>query len=41
MEVLNNGIINNKVNLVPLKWSFEGIGIDDEDEKDNTKNVGP
>ena len=39
MEVLHDGVVYNKVVLVPLKRGIEGVGIDDENEKDYAGNM--
>jgi len=39
MEVFYDGIVDNKVTLIPLERGIEGIGIDDDNEKNQAKNV--
>ena len=41
MEVLYNGILNNKMFFIPLEGSIERIGIDDDNEKNETGDMKP
>jgi len=39
MEVFYDGIVDNKVALIPLERGIEGIGIDDDNEKNQNSDM--
>jgi hypothetical protein len=39
MEVSYDGIMNNKVTFIPLERCIKGIGIDNENEKNETSDM--